>query len=279
VTSRTLLLASASLLLLTACPKRLPPANLSADAAALAQQVATAQAQIRSVEGEARVRVSLPQGSGSVQQYIAAEKPDRLHLEALDFFGNQAAVLVAEGGRFALYDARAKTFYRGPATPANLARLVPLPLRAEDLVTILCGGAPLLDAPAVSAAAGDGFVALTLEDGGRRQVIHVGEGARPERSDVTGVDPAYTVRFDSFDTTTAGVRFPFGAKLKAAARKVEVEVSWRSAEVNTPLDARLFRLEPPKGAKVIELQDATEAGPPNLFEAPDAAPASAPPAS
>jgi outer membrane lipoprotein-sorting protein len=275
---RVVVLASASLLLLTACPKRLPPANLSADAAALKEQVASAQAQVRSVEGEARVRVALAQGSGSVQQYIAAQKPDRLHVEALDFFGNPVAVLVADGGRFALYDAREKTFYRGPATPENLARLVPLPLGAEALVTILCGGAPLLDAPAVGAAPGEGYVALTLEGGGRRQVLHVGDGARPERSDLIGGDPSYTVRFESFDTA-GGVRFPFGATLNAPARKVKVELQWKTAEVNTPLDAALFRLQPPKGAKIVELHETREAAPPNLFEVPDTAPPPAPPAS
>ena len=29
-----------------------------------------------------------PAGSGALDQFLAAEKPDRLHIEAMDFFGN-----------------------------------------------------------------------------------------------------------------------------------------------------------------------------------------------
>lgn len=33
----------------------------------------------------------------------------------------------------------------GPATPENMARLVPIPLRASELVDVLLGGVPISD--------------------------------------------------------------------------------------------------------------------------------------
>src|SRR6266536_511391 len=84
-----------------------------------------------------RVKIKSPGANGTVTEFAAAEKPDRVHLETLDFFGNPAAVLVAADGRFAFLDARANVFYRGDATPENVARLLPVMIPVEELVVIL----------------------------------------------------------------------------------------------------------------------------------------------
>jgi hypothetical protein len=92
------------------CASRVPPADLSRDPAALLEQVRAAQARVTRVRGSARVNIESPGGSGTVTELAAAEKPDRLRLETLDFFGNPAAVLVAAGGRFAFHDQRENVF-------------------------------------------------------------------------------------------------------------------------------------------------------------------------
>ena len=166
-------LALLAFVLAAGCARRAPPPDLSLDPAELLGQVQAAQAKVRSVQGDARVAVESAGRSGTVSQFLAAERPDRLHVETLDFFGNVAAVLAARDGRFALYDARERVFYRGLATPGNLARIVPLPLRAEELVAILCGGAPLPGA-AASAAPGRGTVHLELAGPGGSATLAVG---------------------------------------------------------------------------------------------------------
>ena len=89
-------LALLALFALAGCP-RLQAPNLSRDPDALLDQVAAGQRRVQRVSGRARVKVSSPSLSGTVSELIAAEKPDRVHLETLDFFGNPAAVLVAAG--------------------------------------------------------------------------------------------------------------------------------------------------------------------------------------
>ena len=255
-------------LALAACHPRRPPPDLSRDPAPLLAQVRQAQARVQRVSGEARVKVEAKglRTAVTVREFIAAEKPDRLHVEVLDFFGNVGAVLVASGGRFQLYDAKERVFYQGEATPENLARLVPLPLPAEDLVTILCGSAPLLDAP-VEVEVRGGALVLSLESDGRVQEVRVGEGAAVERMSISavppGAGPAYSVDLDGFRPLKVG-RFPGEVRLRADDPRVRLDLRWGEVAVNGSLEDVRFTLEPPRGARVVDL-DRAAAEIPDLF--------------
>src|SRR5512133_1916595 len=143
--------AAGLLVLVVAACARVPPPDLSRDARELFAQVRSAQDRVQRVRGSARVRIDSPGGSGTVTEFIAAEKPDRVHLETIDFFGNPAAVLVAAGGQFAFLDRRESVLYRGEATAENVSRLLPVLVPVDELVTILCGSAPLIDGAPVEA--------------------------------------------------------------------------------------------------------------------------------
>lgn len=240
----------------SACLPRRPPPELSAEPRALLGEVRRAQGAVRRVRGEARARMEAPGGSGSARQFIAAERPDRLHLEVLDFFGNPAAVLVTEGGRFALYDARKKVLYRGAATPENLARLFPLPLPAEDLVDLLCGAAPLLDGAPVRVDPGPGYATLRLEGSGEVQELRVGARAAVERSSrqvAGGAGPgSYELELGA-RSERGGAWFPGTLHLRSDPAHVRLDLTWTEVEVNGELDPGLFRLEPPRGARVMEV--------------------------
>jgi hypothetical protein len=246
-----------------ACAPRRPPPDLSLDPAALLAQVEAAQAKVTSVRGEARVAAEGEKFHGTVRELVAAEKPDRLRVDTLDFFGNPVAALAASGGRLGLYDARARVFYRGAATPENLARLVPLPLPADALVTILTGSAPLLRGRAADAQPGRGVVSLELEGAdGRAQRLDVGAGASVVRSRRSGPG-AYALAFDRF-RRREGLPFPGEVALRADAPKVSVDLHWMDVEVNPKLDPAMFVLAPPRGARVVDLDRGGE-GAPELY--------------
>ncbi|HYS80021.1 MAG TPA: DUF4292 domain-containing protein [Anaeromyxobacteraceae bacterium] len=254
----TLLLALSGLV---GCP-RVPPPALSRDPAALLDQVKAGQRRVQRVSGRARVKVTSPSLSGTVTELIAVEKPDRLHLQTLDFFGNPAAVLVAADGRFALHDLRGKVFYRGPATPENVSRLLPFDLPVEELVTILCGSAPLLPGTPLEVGAQEGLVLLTIGLGEVGQRLALGEQATvlwsrlrrdaPPGSAPEVANPGYDLAFDHF-VDRGGLRFPNALDVDAPAGKARVELSWRDVEVNGEVDRALFRLLPPPGVQVVDL--------------------------
>ena len=252
-------LVAGALLALAGCHPRRPPPDLSLDPATLLTEVQAAQARVVSVQGRARVGVEAPGGSGGTEQLLVAQRPDRLRIDVQDFFGNVVATLAVADGRLALYDARERTFLRGAATPANLARLVPVVIGPEALVTLLCGSAPLLPgATAEAAEPGDGSVWLTLRAADRVQRLEVGPGAallRARQRRLTaagevadGLDAAFTIH-----RTRAGQRVPTDLSARDAAAGVALSLHWRELEVNAPVDASLFRLTPPAGARVVDL--------------------------
>jgi hypothetical protein len=256
-------LGTAAALLAAAGCVRAPPPDLSRNPADLLEQVRRAQAGVTSCRGPGRLGISSPDLSGSLDAWVAAERPGRVRVEVFDFFGNPAAVLVAGGGRFALLDARAGAFYRGEDRPENLARLVPVPLGAKDLAAVLCGGVPILDGKPVSAEPGDGVVLLEIAGEAGRQVIAVGEEASIRSASFLpgprGGTP-WTVSFSVF-RHPAGRRFPTEVELRGAGS--EIQLRWKDdLEVNGPPDPGLFVLDPPRGARVVDL--APGAPPPPL---------------
>ncbi len=256
-------LAAALAVALAGCT-RVPPADLSRDPSALFDQVRAAQARVQRVRGSARVKIASPGASGSVLEFAAAEKPDRLHLETLDFFGNPAAVLVAADGRFAFLDTRANVLYRGDATPENISRLLPVVLPVEELVIILCGSAPLLPGTPLEVGVKDDRLLLTVGLGDVGQRLAIGdlasvEWSRVRRAEPEGgrnsgeVAPGYDLEFDAF-LRRAGVRFPTELRLDAPVGKSRIELTWRQdLEVNGNVEPALFQLSPPKGARVVDL--------------------------
>jgi hypothetical protein len=251
-------LAAGAALVLAACHPRLPPPDLSLDPAVLLAEVRAVQARVTGVQGRARVGVDSAEGSGGADQYLVAERPGRVRLEVRDFFGNVVALLAVEDGRLALYDARARTFTRGRATPANLARLLPVALAPEPLVTLLCGSAPLLAGEAVAAEPGDGHVLLTVRAGDLVQRLEIGPGAVVQASRVrrvtaggevpAGLDAEFTVF-----RTRGGQRLPTDVAVRAPEAGVALSLHWRELTANEPADPSLFRLDPPAGARVVDL--------------------------
>ena len=239
------------------CVPRRPPPDLSTDPAQLLAQVRGAQARVVRVQGEARVRLGAP-SKATFRQFAAAERPDRIHLEALDFFGNPAAVLVASGGRFSLYDPQKKVLYTGAATPENLSRLVPVPVAAAELVEILLGSAPLPEDRPVDVAPDGRHLRLRFEEDGARLDAWIGAHAAVEkaaRSVAGGAGPgSWKVEFSEHRAHGAAW-FPDFFALRSDAANVRLELRWEQLEVNGALDPALFELRPPKGVQVIDVDE------------------------
>jgi hypothetical protein len=239
---------------------RPPPPGLPDDAGGLEAAVRARQERVVRVEGSARLAVRSPSVDGSLDALVAAERPDRLRLELLDFFGAPSAMLVAAGGRFGYLDVRGGTWSRGDATPENVSQLLPVALPAEELVAVLCGSAPLLPGKAVAARPGDGVMRLWIEGGGLTQRLDVGAEAAVEASRVTVRRPDGTAERAGYDLAfalfrhRAGIRFPGEVRLDAAADGSRVELRWGDdLAVNGEPKPGLFGLDPPPGARVVDL--------------------------
>jgi hypothetical protein len=249
-----LAIAAALLALAQGCA-RAPPPDLSADPAELLAAVRAREARVRRVAGSARLQLESPEASGSLDALAAAEKPDRLRLELLDFFGSPVALLVASEGRFAFLDARRGVWYRGAATPENLARILFVPASLEELAAAACGSPVLIDGVPRSATPGNGVMRLVLEGSGVEQRLEVGAGAAVESSRLRGRGPGAagpSLDFGSF-RWLGDLRVPASVRVEAAGGR-RAELRWKSdLSVNGPADPALFAVAVPAGARVVDL--------------------------
>ncbi len=278
---RLTVLPAAVALTLAAChhPLRFGPEGELRDPRAVLERLDARAARLRSVRGEARVRLRSPSQSGSASELIAAERPARLHLTTLGFFGKPAASLASDGEVFELFVESGSSFYTGPATAANVSRLFMVELPPSAIVEILLGDLPRLVAsqPVMTLDAEARAYRLELAEGPAAQELWVStEDLTPLRSRVRGPH-GYDAAFGDFEEV-GELRLPRSLELRgvdAAGRPtgVELSLSYRDREVNTALDASLFALEQPPGTSHIELDGAGaprtgEPAPPELPLAP-----------
>lgn len=252
----------ALLLALAAGCVRAPPPDLSADPAQLLAEVRAREARVQRVAGSARLRLESPEGSGSLDALAAAERPARLRLELLDFFGGPVGLLVAADGRLTFLDARRGVWYRGAATPENLSRILRVPLTVEDLAAAACGSPLLIEGAPRSAEPGNGVMRLVLRGGGVEQRLDVGAGAAVESSRLlrpgAGEGEAGPgLDFGSF-RWMGGLRVATAVHLEAPGGR-RADLRWKGdLAVNGPPDPALWAVSIPAGAKVVELSPGAE---------------------
>ena len=246
---------------LAACPPvlRFGPDGEITDADYLLRRLDARSATVRSVKAEAKVTLKTPQQSGTAGQFVAALRPASLHLETLNFFGKPIAALATDGGSFGLFVEEGATAYSGPASAANVGRLLPVAIEPAEAVAILLGDVVRLRGAAARVELDRDARAylLTLTRGAVTQRLWVGtEDLRLLRADVRGT-AGLEVAFDDFQAFGSAI-FPVQINLKTLAADgspegTQVGLSYKDVELNVALEPALFALEPPPGARRVTL--------------------------
>lgn len=246
-------------LLTSGCPRNLDFGGRGqiTDPALLLAALKTESALIRTVHGDAKLQLDSPQGSGALAAYLWVARPDLIHLELLDFFGKPQSVLTVNGARFGLYQAQEGRYYSGPATPANLARFLPLVMAGEELALLMLGEpTPLPDAElGLDQDLDAGAYRLTARAAHVTQRLWVHPRfLRATRAEVQGAHP-FTATFGNLQpvgVSGAGV-FPRTLTLEAPSSRTRVELRYTDVKFNHPADPALFELRPPEGIPLIEV--------------------------
>jgi outer membrane lipoprotein-sorting protein len=244
--------------LCSACPKRIEfgPEGELTDAKVVYQRVRENQDNILSLEGDSKLRVESPQGSGTLSMFVSVTRPSMLHLETFDFFNRPVASLVSDGKGFGLYQTETNTYYQGPASPENVSRFLPVVLPNQELVAIMLGQVPLIPPERMTLALDrkEGVYVLTLYSGPATQVLHVHtKYLRVMKSQVRGV-PGYDLGFDDFQEKGALI-FPGKVELVAEQAKTQLQLRYQQISLNGRPDLTLYELLPPEGAKVVEVDE------------------------
>jgi outer membrane lipoprotein-sorting protein len=238
------------------CPHRIEfgPEGPIDDPEKLFQLVSQAQANLVTIQGDAKLHVSSPQGSGTLSMFVAISRPGLLHMETFDFFNRPVAALVSDGQRFGLYQTEGNVFYYGPASPENVSRFLPVVLPSEELVAVMLGQVPFIppERKTLELDPKEGVYVLKLFRGQVTQTLQVHpKYYRVVRSEVRGV-PGYDLAFDKFEVQDSVV-FPKEVKLIAEVAETELRLRYSDVALNAPPDLTLFELAPPEGARVVEV--------------------------
>jgi outer membrane biogenesis lipoprotein LolB len=244
------------LFLAVGCVKQQVVAGPPVDAAALHAQAQAAHRVPETLSCDGKAFVDAPENGGRYALHISVKRPASLRIEALTPLGDPAAVLVASEGKFALMDLRNNVFYRGPASPRNLSRLIPAPFTPDELVALITGAIPdLRDAqPQAARREGDGYL-LTLAAPGTVETVTLGGDLRVTkvRRTTERGDLLWEVTLDEHDDST-GAQLPRLIHLEAPLGKTRVDLRLRNLLAGKPPPQGAFLLGVPQGMRVEEVE-------------------------
>lgn len=252
-------------LICSGCPKRIDfGANGQITRAdELFRLTSAAQDRVATLQGDGKIRVESPQGSGTVSAYLAVSRPGLLRVEMFDFFNRPIAVLVTDGQRFGLFQAQENKYYQGPATPQNLSRFLPIALPSGELVSVMLGKVPFIPAERMTLTLDEKerLYVLTLHRGAVSQVLHIHpKYLEVVRSEVRGA-PAYGLEYDHFKEQGELV-FPHDVKLTASTADTSLGLRYTDISLNQSPDLTLFELSAPEGVPVVDVDEGGQALPP-----------------
>jgi hypothetical protein len=95
-------------------------------------------------------------------------------------------------------------------------------------------------------------VTLEVRDGTRTTTLRVRSGATIARAEVRGAAAEYEVAYGE-SRAGEGAFLPGDVTLSSARPPVTIELGWVEYSGGGPLDPALFRLDPPAGARVLDL--------------------------
>jgi len=231
------------------------------------------RAHVRSIRAEARVDQRGKKGRIRGTVYMFAERPDKVRFDAMTQFG-PAAVLTSNGSRFALTDLRENRYLYGPTCPANIARLLGIPLSGAEVSRLLMGDTPRIEAERETITCTvDGTYLVVLEGAdGRRQQIELAIRAAdrklpPERQHLRlvrsevyrpGGGTEWRATFDEYrlvaDPRSASeggeaysVAMPFEIHFVHPGHGADVLVKFENIDLNVPPPEDAFTQQPRPG--------------------------------
>jgi hypothetical protein len=251
------------------CARAPRPAYPHTDASFALERHRLTREPVSAVRAEARVDQRGKGGRirGTVLMFV--ERPDRVRFDVMTQFG-PAAILTSDGIAFALADLRENRYLTGTPCPANLARMLGIPLSGEEVARLLLGDSPRIAAVRQRIEVtrrGTYLVKLEGADG-RRQELELSVRkedlqARPEqqhlrlvRSEVFNASGAteWRATFDRHRVvddprSEFGVAMPFEVHFVHPGRNADVLVRFQRMDLNVRPPAEAFTQDPRPGIR------------------------------
>lgn len=184
----------------------------------------------------------------STQQFILAEKPQRLRVDVLSLFGQLALQLTVDQDRLQILD---KTrlpprAYQGPLDDALLARITRLPLSVSQLIPLLLYDPPVFKtAPAGVEQTSDRYL-LRFTEGQRQQLFSFDSQLRLRRSEyLYGEQSLLQIDYDDINSDDG---FPRAMRVQLPVEQIRLTLKLSDLRLNRPAADKRFRLTLPENA-------------------------------
>ena len=242
------------------------PPHTSANAAKVVADHAVQVSTWGSIQAEARVTQWSERGRirGTVLMFL--RRPDKIRFDVMSQFG-PALVLTSDGEQFQMTDYREHSFFQGGTCSANIQWLLGIPMDTENLVRLLSGDTPLLEANEESMLCRGGRYIVTLQgEGGRTQELAFVVGAQHRdaplseqrlelrRSTMLSAEGEriWEITYGRYRFVD-GIAFPMRVQFVDNERNADTSIVVKSIKVNTKVPEQAFKQSPRPGMQVQEL--------------------------
>ena len=204
--------------------------------------------------------IDMRRGTQRVKAHMIylAKQPAWLRFETESFFDQPLSILVTDGMTFSAWDLKAGRFARGPATPANVSQIIPVPLDGSEVAGVLMGDPPLIPYARAELTWDEDASAhlLTLSDARQEQYVLVHPGhLRPLRVWLKQKGKlVYDLHYEKWLIEQGQAVAPGKILFEMPADEIRLKIRIREAEASPQLADDLFRLDPPDGIQIENWQ-------------------------
>lgn len=236
------------LLFVAACAR--PPEPLWTDVPApevLLERLASRSGNISSLDAEASVSVTTDGRHFSSQQFILAEYPDRVRVDALTGFGQLIMQLATDGDLLTVFlnTTNPPRFYRGNATGENFSRFIRLSLPPELLVAVILYDPPVINYQRAQVRSSGAQLELHLSDGLFSQIFYFDGQFQLVGTDYVEDDEVlFSVEYSRFSATDD---FPRRIEVRMPPEDAALAMRISDLVLNAGIPLIRFSLQVPDG--------------------------------
>nr|WP_320051019.1 DUF4292 domain-containing protein [uncultured Desulfuromonas sp.] len=214
------------------------------------EQLRQLSLQFHSLSALADVRVSQQGKRWSTTQGLLVERPLRLRVDAINFFGQMLFQMAVDGPRLQAYVPSENQYYSGVATMDHVQRFTGLPLSVADLVAGLLYSLPpgvMESGDVVPRAGGMDFI---MAPGVRYEVtFDAGKWHRLRYC----IDDY--ILYEILYSQWGDDGFPRQLELTVDSSQTRVVIQLEDVELNSPFEADKFQLTIPEQAQLMPLDE------------------------
>ncbi len=234
-----------------------PPSAAALSADEVLARLRERQQALKSLQARGRIVYLSRERNYSGSVLIEARRPESLRVDVFDILGRTLLRFATDGNRVQVLSPHEEKFFQGPATPRNLAALIPTAVSLSQVVPLLAGALPLSKGTPsrfdYDPAAGR-YLLEWVQGGALVERLWVAaQGLYPVKEEYYAGHslPGFTVELADFGQVAP--ELPAKITLQTENPKIELRLVYTELHLNPSLVPADLTLAPPPGMALVPL--------------------------